>query len=299
MLEQVRRDLSVNRVEPWDIGFWLIEQQKSLADAYEKEKGLAHLHALFSALGFKVDSLPIDIRIWDVPTGGIEFATRPPFEARLLTNPFTGSDFYVTLFHEYGHALNTTLTSPTLSPILLDGDEIPMREGTAETVGHFAYDANWLARAAGISLERAKALERIGKMQLLVWLRRSICLNAWVELNAYINLGADANAAYHDAYRRFVGVTLPEGDYFGNREMFATAPLYVQSYLYANMIAAQFRAAMRSAFGVEDLTDEPRVAAWLTKYVYADGALVRWKTKVEQATGQPLKIDALVAYLTQ
>jgi len=135
-------------------------------------------------------------------------------------------------------------------------------------------------------------------MQLMVWLRRSICLNAWVELNAYANLGADANTAYHDAYRRFVGVTLPDGDYFGNRDMFATAPLYVESYLYANMIAAQFRDAMRSAFGVKDLTNEPRVAAWLTKYVYADGALVPWKTKVQRATGQPLKIDALVAYLT-
>ena len=124
----------------------------------------------------------------------------------------------------------------------------------AETFGHLAYDANWLARAAGISLERAKALERIGKMQLLVWLRRSICLDAWVEVNAYANLGADANAAYDDDYRRFVGVDLPNGDYFGTRDMFATAPLYVESYLYANMIAAQFRAAMRSAFGVQDLT---------------------------------------------
>ena len=92
---------------------------------------------------------------------------------------------------------------------------------------------------------------------------------------------------------------LPNGDYFGTRDVFATAPLYVESYLYANMIAAQFRAAMRSVFGVQDLTDEPRVAAWLTKYVYADGALVPWTTKVRQATGQPLKIDALVAYLTR
>jgi peptidyl-dipeptidase A len=298
MLEQIRRDLNVDRVEPWDIGFWLYEQEKSVADAYDKSQGIARLHLLFTALGFKTDSLPIDLRIWDVPTGGIEFPIRPPFDARLLTNPFTGSDFYETLFHEYGHAVNTALTSPTLSPILLGGDEPPMAEGTAEALGHFAYDANWISRSAAISLERAKSLERIGKMQLLLWLRRSICLNAWVEVNAYGDLNADANAAYHDAYERFVGVTLPDGDYFGNRDMFATAPLYQQTYLYANMIAAQLRAAMRSTFGIDDLTRESRVAGWLTKVAYADGALVPWKTKVQRATGEPLKIDALAAYLT-
>lgn len=298
MLEQIRRDLRVDRVEPWDIGFWLNEQEKSVADAYDKAPGIARLHALVTALGFKTDSLPIDVRIWDVPIGGIAFGTRIPFDARLLTNPFTGSNFYVTLFHEYGHALNFTLTSPTLSPIFLDVDETPMAEGTAETFGHFAYDAHWIARTAGLSPERAKALERIGKMQLLFWLRRTICLDAWAEVNAYSNLGSDLNAAYHEAYRRFVGVTLPDGDYFGDRNQFATGPLYLQSYLYANMIAAQLRAAMRSQFGVEDLTRESRVGPWMTKHFYAEGTLVPWKTKLVRATGQPLKVDALAAYLT-
>lgn len=298
MLEQIRRDLRIDRVEPWDIGFWLNEQEKSVADAYDKTPGIARLHALFKALGFKTDSLPIDVRVWDVPTGGVAFGTRIPFEARLLTNPFTGSNFYVTLFHEYGHTLNMVLTSPTLSPILLDTDEAPMSEGAAETYGHFAYDAAWIARAAKVSPERAKTLERIGKMQLLYWLRRSICLDAWAEVNAYGNLNGDLNAAYRDAYQRFVGVTLPEGDYFGTHYMFVAWPMYTQSYLYANMVAAQLRAAMRAEFGVEDLTREPRVGPWMTKHFYAEGTLVPWKTKLVRATGQPLKVDALAAYLT-
>jgi hypothetical protein len=49
---------------------------------------------------------------------------------------------------------------------------------------------------------------------------------------------------------------------------------------------------MRSAFGVGDPSRELRVAAWLTKYAHADGALVPWKTKVQRASGEPLKIDA-------
>jgi peptidyl-dipeptidase A len=298
MLGRVRQDLHITRVEPWDIDYWLTLQERGVADAYPQDQGLTRLHDLFKALGFHSDSLPIDVRVWDVPTGGITFPIRPPFEARLLTNPFTGSDFYETLFHEYGHALNAVLMRPDLSPIFLGGDETPMSEGQAETLGHFAYDRHWLVRAAGVTPAQAAALEAIGKEQLLLWLRRTICLNAWVEINAYANLHADLNALYHESYQRFVGVELPPGDYIGDRDMLATGPLYFQSYLYANMIATQFRAAMREQFHTTDLSQDPRVAGWLTSNVYADGGQIPWTTKVVRATGHSLTVDALVAYLT-
>jgi hypothetical protein len=297
MLGRIRNDLHITRVEPWDIDYWLTLQERGVADAYPQDQGLTRLRGLFKALGFHSDSLPIDVRVWDVPTGGITFPIRPPFEARLLTNPFTGSDFYETLFHEYGHALNAVLMRPDLSPIFLGGDETPMSEGTAETLGHFAYDRHWLARAAGLTPAKAAALETVGKEQLLLWLRRSICLNAWIELNAYSDLHGDLEGLTHESYQRFVGVELPAGQYFGDRAMFATGPLYFQSYLYANMIATQFRAAMREQFHTSDLSQEPRVAAWLTTNVYADGGLVPWPTKVVRATGHPLAAGDLVAYL--
>jgi Zn-dependent M32 family carboxypeptidase len=80
--------------------------------------------------------------------------------------------------------------------------------------------------------------------------------------------------------------------------MYATGPLYFQSYLYANMIAAQLREAMREQFGVDDLTGEPRVAKWLTEHFYRMGAAVPWPEKVRRATGRPLSSDALTRYLS-
>lgn len=299
LLERAKRDLKIDRVEPWDIDYWLHLQERGVADAYPLAAGVSRLRDLFRALGFKVDSLPIDVRVFDVPTGGITFPIRSPFEARLLTNPFTGSNFYETLFHEYGHAVNAVTERPNLSPIFLGGDETPMGEGTAETLGWFAYDRHWIARAAHVSPAKAKQLERIGKDNLLLWLRRSICMSAWVEINAYSDLNADLNTQYHDAYRRFVGVELPPGDYFGNGDMLATGPLYFQSYLYANMIAGQFHEAMEREFHSDDLSNDPRVANWMITQVFAEGALVPWPTKVIRATGKPLSIDALVKYLTQ
>ena len=298
MLARVKHDLRVSRVEPWDIDYWLTLQERGVANAYPRKDGIPRLHALFTALGFHADSLPIDVRVWDVPTGGITFPVRPPFEARLLTNPFSGSDFYETLFHEYGHAVNAVLMRPDLSPIFFGGDETPMGEGTAETVGHFAYDRHWIARVAHVTPAQAAALERVGKEQLLLWLRRTICMHAWTEVNAYADLNANLDSLYRDSYQRFVGVEIPTGDYFGNVDMYATGPLYFQSYLYANMIATQFRAAMRETFHVDDLSREPRVAGWLTANVYADGAQVPWSTKIVRATGRPLTVDALVTYLT-
>ena len=90
----------------------------------------------------------------------------PPVRGAPPHESVHGSDFYETLFHEYGHALNAVLMRPDLSPIFLGGDETPMSEGTAETLGHFAYDRHWLARAANLTPGKAAALETVGKEQL-------------------------------------------------------------------------------------------------------------------------------------
>jgi len=299
MLAQAKKDLKIDKVQPWDIDYWLHTKETAGGgdEAWPREPGLERMKALMTDLGFKPDSLPIDARVWDVPTGGITFPIRPPYESRLLTNPFSGSDFYETLFHEYGHCLNAVLTDRSLTPVFLFGDETPMSEGLAETLGHFAYDAKWLEHSAHVAPERAAALERAGKMQLLLWLRRSICLNAYFELTAYGNLGVDLDSLFAATYKRFAGVELPRGTYWSYRDMFATGPLYFQSYLYANMIATQLREAMREQMGVTDLSQEKRVADWLTRYMYAPGASVPWPEKIVRATGKPLGTEALARYL--
>src|SRR6185503_15650244 len=284
--------------QPWDIDYWLhLQETAGGDDAWPRDPGVERMYALMKNLGFQPDSLPIDARVWDVPTGGITFPIRPPYESRLLTNPFTGSNFYETLFHEYGHCLNAVLTDKTLPAICLLGDETPMSEGLAECIGHFAYDAHWLERAARVPPERAKALERVGKLQLLLWLRRSICLNAYFELTSYGNLDGNLDSLYAATYKRFVGVDLPAGRFFGYRDTFATGPMYFQSYLYANMIATQLREAMSAQFGVTDLSKEPRVAPWLSAYMFGPGGSVPWPEKMRRATGKPLGTDALARYL--
>jgi hypothetical protein len=298
ILAQVKADLRIDRVEPWDIDYWLRQQERLAgSNAWPKEKGLERLRDLMRGIGFAFDSLPIDIKIWEVPTGGITFPVRPPFEARLLSNPFDGSQFYNVLFHEYGHAVNATLMRPDLPIVFLRGDETPLGEGLAETMGYYATDRHWLERAAGVSASEAARLERVGIMQQLLWLRRTIALNAYAEISQYLDRRANLDSLYAATYQRFVGVALPPGNWFATRDMFATGPLYFQSYLYANMIAAQLREAMRREFGVEDLTAEPRVAGWLTTHFYAPGASIPWPEKVRRATGRPLSSDALVRYL--
>ncbi|MBA3522461.1 MAG: hypothetical protein H0T90_08175 [Gemmatimonadales bacterium] len=297
MLDEVRRDLQVEQVEPWDLGYWFRLQEAEVADAYPQSEGVTRLRELVRELGFAVDSLPITVTIWDVPTGGIAFPIRPAYEARLLSNPFTGSRFYQVLFHEYGHTLNLVHLRPDQPLIFLQTDETPMSEGLAETIGHFAYDRHWLERAAGLEPEQAVALERLGKLQQLLWLRRTIGLNAWAEIRAYQNRRADLDSLYRASHRHFLALELPPGDHAATRDFFGTSPLYFQSYLYANMIAAQLREAMRAELGVEDLSREPRVAEWLIERFYAPGASVPWPVKIRRATGRELDASALARYL--
>jgi len=297
IVERAKTDLKIDRVEPWDLDYWLRQQELAGGDdAWPREPGLERMKALMKDIGFEPDSLPIDARIWDVPTGGITFPVRPPYESRLLSNPFTGSQFYSTLFHEYGHCLNAVLTDKDLPAVFLTGDQTPMSEGLAECLGFFAYDHHWLERAAKVPPSRSLALERAGKMGQFVWLRRSICLNAWFELTAYGNLHVNMDSLYAVAYKRFTLIDLPAGHFWGYRDMLATGPIYYQSYLYADLIAAQLLESMEKQFGVEDLSKEPRVAGWLTRYFFAPGSSVPWPEKVRRATGKPLGTEALARY---
>jgi peptidyl-dipeptidase A len=188
---------------------------------------------------------------------------------------------------------------PTLPAAFFRGDETPLGEGLAETLGYYAADHDWLERAAGVTQTEAVRLERAARLRQLLWLRRTIALGAYAEITQYLDRKADLDSLYAAAYGRFVGVELPPGHWFATRDMFATGPLYFQSYLYANMIAAQLREAMREQFGVEDLSAEPRVAAWLTERFFRMGAAVPWEEKVRRATGRPLSSAALARYLAE
>jgi hypothetical protein len=298
LLARIARDLKIGKVEAWDLDYWFhLQEQQVSANAYPTDQAMQRIRALATGMGFNVDSLPITVTIYDVPTGGVAFPIRPAYEARLLSNPFPGGRFYSTLFHEYGHTLHAVLIRPDLPLSLLSADPQPATEGLGETLGHFAFDRRFLARVGGVNPEQAAALERLGKLEQLLWLRRSIGANAYAEVQAYLDLTANFDSIFTDSYRRFVGVDLPPGDYASTRDLFGTVPLYYPAYLYANMFAAQLREAMRKEFGTDDLSREPRVAGWLTRNFYGPGQSIPWMDKVRRATGRPLDSRALVQFL--
>lgn len=298
LLARIARDLKIDKVEAWDLDYWFHQQEQQVsADAYPTDQAMQRIRALATGMGFNVDSLPITVTIYDVPTGGVAFPIRPAYEARLLSNPFPGGRFYSTLFHEYGHTLHAVLIRPDLPLSLLSADPQPATEGLGETLGHFAFDRRFLARVGGVNPEQAAALERLGKLEQLLWLRRTIGANAYAEVQAYLDLTANFDSIFTDSYRRFVGVDLPPGDYASTRDLFGTVPLYYPAYLYANMFATQLREAMRKEFGTDDLSQEPRVAGWLTRNFYGPGQSIPWMDKVRRATGRPLDSRALVQFL--
>jgi peptidyl-dipeptidase A len=298
LLARIARDLKVEKVEAWDLDYWFhLQEQQVAGNAYPVDQAMPRIRALATGMGFNVDSLPITVTIYDVPTGGIAFPIRPAYEARLLSNPLPGASFYSTLFHEYGHTLHGVLIRPDLPLSLLSYDPQPGTEGLGETLGLFAFDRRFLARAGGVNPEQAAALERLGKLQQLLFLRRTIGANAYAEIQGYLDLTASFDSVFAESFRRFVGVDLPPGDYAWTRDFYGTAPLYFPAYLYANMFATQVREAMRKEFGTEDLSAEPRVAGWLTRNFFAPGQSIPWQEKVRRATGRPLDSRALVEFL--
>jgi len=100
---------SIDKLMPWDIEY--LFSRKRLPDkAFPKEGIIPAVKDVFGGTGFDIDALGIDVKYHDIPFGGLCFGILVPDDVRILANPLDGHSYYLTLFHEFGHALHGLLS---------------------------------------------------------------------------------------------------------------------------------------------------------------------------------------------
>jgi carboxypeptidase Taq len=230
------------------------------------------------------------------------------------------------VLHEVGHGLYEQQVDPRLARTTLDGGvSLGVHESQSRLwenqVGRSrAFWSHWLPRAqqllpplAGLDLDTflrsvnsvEPSLIRVEADEATYVLHVILRFELEVALIDGTLAVADVPAAWNDAMRDLLGVTVPDDRHGCLQDIhWATGELgYFPTYAIGNVMSAQLWAALERAH--PDVSD--RLAAgdcapvrdWLGEHVHAHGRVLDPPELLRRATGQDLDPDPLLAYLRE
>jgi hypothetical protein len=137
LLERMRHELGVSKIEPWDLEFYFsnftsdFESQKfSTDDGWTKAKQLT------ATLGYNLD--PVEMHVADLSFGGAAYPVLYGKEVMILANRYSGIYFYDRLLHATGHALHyQMMVEPSF--LLRNNYAEPVDEGLAQVIALMLY----------------------------------------------------------------------------------------------------------------------------------------------------------------
>lgn len=226
----------------------------------------------------------------DLPFGGLTVVPHVPDDVRVLVHPAGGWEHYLTLFHEFGHAVHaSSVRQPTHLLRTNDPGYAGFVEGVAEVFAAVGESPEWLRRAAGVgraAAERFRASQRVDRVLRAVGLMGAVEL----ELALYDRPDADVARAHHRWLRRVLRFDPHPVRAFGNTFL-VTHPVYTQSYFLADLFRAQVLESLRRATGAR-LWPNRRAGPWLARRFLEGGAAWDWIPRVREVTGRPFGPDA-------
>jgi peptidyl-dipeptidase A len=264
-------------------------------ERFQSDKLIDALKTAYRRVGIDLDSLPIETVIQDIPAGGFCFTMDPGRDVRILANPRDGQTWYQVLFHEYGHAVQGSMSRGDGHYLVALGDPGFFWEGIAVLFEKIALRKSFLGDYA----EDAKEIDdfMVGVRERLAYRVRRLALSALFEYSLYLDPApyGKLRSRLGDMLREHIFVEPAVDPPTFTHDIFhITHPCYIQNYVLAEMLASQALDASDSA------TDDPWTPAFAGRVVdemLVPGAMVTWREKIEKFTGKPLGSDALVAHL--
>lgn len=292
-VEEVKEKLKIDQLQPWDVSYVMNQFVKPPDEHFPRDLIIPKTKDLARSFGFVPEELPILIKQFDIPFGGLCFDIKIPTDMRILSNPRDGHRFYRTLFHEYGHALHGSSISQ--ASFAMKQDMGCFHEGMARIMEYFASDEDWLRENTSIPDEEIKRFLKAHKVYHLLRLRNLIALSTF-EYKAYDNPDRDLNKLWSQVRSKYLFVPENETPQWASESIFTTHPIYFQNYVIADLIAAQTIAYLKKTYG--RLLNNTEVSKFLVENYYAPGASIDWQEKIKRATGQRVSAKSLVEELT-
>jgi oligoendopeptidase F len=301
LLARIRRELRIETVEPWDLEYYFstltgnFEGKKFVPErAWEQVKRLAAM------LGYAFDKLPVDTKIAEITFGGGTYPILYRKEVKILVNKYKGLRFVDTLFHESGHALHYSYdfepqSSGSSQPsfILEASMAEPFDEGMGQVVSLMIYRPQFAGAVFGLTPEEIASVNESYRLKSLYDMRSTIA-DSMFEFAFYRNPGQDLSALCDRISSKYLGVSMHGGKTWAFDPFYSSGPIYLQSYVLAEMVGRQVHHALTRRFGEQWGSD---AGAFLKEKFFVRGGRLTLDEIMEDGTGEPLTdkylIDAL------
>jgi peptidyl-dipeptidase A len=116
------------------------------------------------------------------------------------------------------------------------------------------------------------------------------------EYEAYLNPNRELNRLYWDLFEQYM--LLPRHEDvrpWASLIYYTTHPVYLQNYLYADMIAAQTIDALEDMYG--EIVGNESFSSFLNQNYFRFGGRYEWRDLLERGTGERLNPEHLIRRL--
>jgi peptidyl-dipeptidase A len=287
---RVRKQMRVDRLEPWDTAYDYDNFQEKLKAYFPKDEILPRLREAYKGIGLDIESMPILVDDEERPgksQHAFSFPINVPTDIRILANADDGISSYRTMFHEMGHSVySASIEQPTL--LLQDAASACFTEGIGQFFPMFLDDEGWLLGPAQVPAPMVK--EAIKKrLEDAPYGVRFYLVMLNFERDAYRNPEQDLTKLWWAMNEKYLALPPhPEVDSWASIIHFTSHPAYYQNYLLADMIAAQLMHFLERRQG--DVRDNHATGDFLKKEIFAKGASVPWMKLLEDTTGEALNV---------
>lgn len=291
LLERMRRDLKVEKIEPWDLEFYFANLMNDFeAQKFPAEEGWDKAKSLAGGLGF--DLSPVETHVADLGFAGAAYPIVYGKEVKILANRYSGIYFYDRLLHATGHAMHY-LAMDEPSYLLRSDFPEPMDEGMAQIPASLLYRPEVNTKLFGLTTEQAKLVATTYRLKLLYTVRNTIA-DSLSEFETYSDTDKDPSAIYDRVHAEYLSVDMHDAPVWAFNPMYGSDPIYLQSFVAGEMIAHQ----------IEDKTDQKFGKSWgkeagafLRKDFYSRGASITIDEAMKNGTGEGLTPKSLVRFL--
>ena len=288
ILASVRNKLSYNELQIWDLGYFYADINRELDSYFPVESQLSFIKQGLKGIGVNIDKMPIyfDLESRDGKSQfAFTFPIKPPHDLRVMANLIEGHYSTRTLHHEIGHAIHYALISQDNNLFRTEQSGI-WSEAMAQIFAGMCEERLWLEKYAKVPYAVARSFIKSKKEADIIYLRTQL-MRLQFELQAYTNPNRDLNKLYWELFEKYL--MLPKHEDlkpWASLFYYITHPVYMQNYLYADMVKAQTYAYLEKNY--ESVVDNKMTKAFLVQNYLRFGSRYPWDELLERGTEEGL-----------
>ena len=294
IIHDIQSRLHLDYTEVWDLAYAYYNTTKKVDAFFPADSQLVFIKNSLKPLGFNLDKMPIYFDLaprLQKSQFAYAFPIKIPYDIRVLANITDGMYSNSVLFHEVGHAVHFASIVQD-RPLFANSVDASWSEGMAQIFASFCDNELWLKKYAHLPPSLVESVKQTRRDLDIIYLRTTLT-RLMFEYEMYNNPNRDANKLYWDLFERYMMLPRHDDLYpWAGIIHYTTHPVYLQNYLYADMITAQTLAKLRDMYG--DIVDNPSVGAFLVQNYFRFGARYDWRDLLERGTGERLNPEYLI-----